>query len=102
MTDKNKESLIQFAKVAGFGIACFAALIASAGVWNAVALGAIDAFYGWVAGANLIVEGFGFYSLYKKLFVKPVKKEEEEKKELKVEKTKAPAKKKSTKTVNKK
>jgi hypothetical protein len=70
MTDRNKESLIKFAKVAGFGLACFAALIATSGVWNAVALGSIDAFYGWVAGGNLIVEGFGFYSLYKKLFGK--------------------------------
>lgn len=70
MTDSNKENLIQFGKVAGFGLACFAALITAAGVWNAVAVGAIGAFYGWVAGANLIVEGFGFYSLYKKLFGK--------------------------------
>jgi hypothetical protein len=76
MTDSNKETLIQFAKVAGFGLACFAALIAAAGVWNAVALGAIGSFYGWVAGANLAVEGFGFYTLYKKLFPKKTKKDE--------------------------
>ena len=68
MTQKNKELLIQFGKVVGFGLACFAAVIASAGVWNAVSLKAIDGFYGFVAGLNLIVEGFGFYSLYKKLF----------------------------------
>ena len=77
MTNSNKETLIQFAKVAGFGIACFVALIATAGVWNAVALGAIGSFYGWVAGANLVVEGFGFYSLYKKLFPKKTDKKAE-------------------------
>lgn len=68
MTQENKESLIQYGKVVGFGLACFAAIITSAGVWNAVSLKAIDGFYGFVAGLNLVVEGFGFYSLYKKLF----------------------------------
>jgi hypothetical protein len=77
MTESNKETLIQFAKVAGFGLACFAALITAAGVWNAVALGAIGSFYGWVAGANLVVEGFGFWSLYKKLFPKKTKEDKE-------------------------
>lgn len=70
----NKETLIKFAKVAGFGLACFAALITIAGIWNAVALGAIGSFYGWVGTANLVVEGFGLYALYKKLFKNETKK----------------------------
>lgn len=70
MTDQNKETLKEFGKVAGFAIACFIAIIATAGVWNGVALGVIGSFYGWVAGVNIAMEGFGFYKLYKKLFPK--------------------------------
>ena len=79
MTDSNKENLIDFAKVAAIGILGFAGIIASAGVWNAVVIGAIDSFYGWVAALNLGTTGFGVYSLYKKFFPKPVKKENEDK-----------------------
>lgn len=81
MTDSNKENLIQFAKVAAIGILGFAGIIVSAGVWNAVALGAIGSFYGWVAGLNLLTSGFGVYSLYKKLFPKTDKKEDKEESE---------------------
>ena len=66
----NKETLIEFGKVAAIGLLGFIAIIAACGVWNGVALGAINAFYGWVAGINLIAEGFGVYSLYKHLFTK--------------------------------
>lgn len=72
MTESNKETLIHFGKVVALGLVGFIAIITSAGVWNGVANGAIGSFYGWVAGINLIVEGFGVYSLYKKLFPKKV------------------------------
>jgi hypothetical protein len=70
MTDNNKETFRQFGKVVLLGLVGFIAIITSAGVWNGVANGAIGSFYGWVAGLNLIAEGFGVYSLYKKLFPK--------------------------------
>ena len=76
MAKFDNETLVQFGKAVGFGLACFAAIITTVGVWNAIAVGAIEGFYGWVAGANLVVEGFGFYSLYRKLFPKKVKKTE--------------------------
>ena len=70
MTDKNRESLLQFAKTFTLMILGFAGIITSAGVWNAVALGAIGSFYGWVAGLNLGTVGFGVYHLYTKFFPK--------------------------------
>ena len=72
MTENNKETFRQFGKVVLLGLVGFIAIIAAAGVWNGVANGAIGSFYGWVAGLNLIAEGFGVYSLYKKLFPKKV------------------------------
>ncbi len=76
MTESNKETFIHFGKVVALGLIGFIAIIAAAGVWNGVANDAIGSFYGWVAGINLIVEGFGVWSLYKKFFPKPVKKDE--------------------------
>lgn len=76
MTESNKETLIQFGKVVALGLVGIIAIITAAGVWNGVADDAIGSFYGWVAAINLVVEGFGVYALYKKLFPKPVKKEE--------------------------
>ena len=72
MTENNKETFRQFGKVVLLGLVGFIAIITSAGVWNGVANGAIGSFYGWVAGLNLIAEGFGVWSLYKKLFPKKV------------------------------
>lgn len=72
MTENNKETFRQFGKVVLLGLVGFIAIIAAAGVWNGVANGAIGSFYGWVAGLNLIAEGFGVWSLYKKLFPKKV------------------------------
>ena len=88
MNESNKATLIQFAKVLALALLGMIAIITSAGVWNGVHAGAISSFYGWVAGLNLIAEGFGVWSLYKFLFKKeePVKVEEEVKK---VKKTKA-------------
>jgi uncharacterized membrane protein len=80
MTDSNKNTLIQFGKVALLLILGMIAIITSAGVWNGVAGGAIGSFYGWVAGINLIAEGFYIYLLYKKLFPKAVKKDPDVKK----------------------
>jgi hypothetical protein len=79
MTENNKETFRQFGKVVLLVLIGFIAIIAAAGVWNGVANGAIGSFYGWVAGLNLITEGFGVYSLYKKLFTKKVEKKEESK-----------------------
>lgn len=72
MTENNKETLIQFGKVVALGLVGIIAIITAAGVWNGVADDAIGSFYGWVAGLNLIAEGFGVWSLYKKLFPKKV------------------------------
>ena len=78
MTEFNKRNLIQFAKVAGFGLAAFIAVISFVGILNGVT-GGLDAFYAWVGGINLIIEGFGFYTLFKKLFPKKEDKKEESK-----------------------
>jgi len=77
MTNSNKETLIHFAKVLLFAIICGGIIITLAGILNAVTLGAIGSFYGWVAGFSFIVEIFGVISLYKKLFPKGTEKKEE-------------------------
>lgn len=79
MTESNKATLIQFGKVAALFLLGIIAIITSAGVWNGVHAGVIGSFYGWVAGLNLIAEGFGIWSLWKFLFKKaePVKPVEE-------------------------
>ena len=70
MTDQNKETLVQFSKVAIFGISAFAALIAFIGIINGVVANGLESFYGWVGGFNLCIEGVFFYALYKRLFKK--------------------------------
>lgn len=77
MSEENKKTMIQFGKIGLLGLIGFIAIITSAGVWNGVANDAIGSFYGWVAFVNLVAEGFGVWSLHKKLFPKEVKKEEE-------------------------
>lgn len=76
MTDQNKETLVQFGKVAIFGISTFVALIAFIGIINGVVVNGLDSFYGWVGGFNLCIEGVFFYALYKRLFKKVEKKED--------------------------
>lgn len=66
----NKETMTEFGKVVALFLIGFMVIITSSGVWNGVAAGAVDSFYGWVAGINFIIEGFGVYSLYKKWFPK--------------------------------
>lgn len=85
MTESNKATLIQFGKVAALGLLGIIAIITSAGIWNGVHGGVIGSFYGWIAGLNLIAEGFGIWSLWKFLFkksesVKPVEEEKPVKK----------------------
>ena len=89
MNESNKKTLVEFGKVLALFILGMIAIITSAGVWNGVHAGAIGSFYGWVAGLNLIAEGFGVWSLWKFFFKKqePVKVEE-------------PVKKKTTKKTN--
>jgi hypothetical protein len=89
MNESNKKTLVEFGKVFALFILGMIAIITSAGVWNGVHAGAIGSFYGWVAGLNLIAEGFGVWSLWKFFFKKqePVKVEE-------------PVKKKTTKKTN--
>ena len=70
MTDSNKKSLIWFAKVSAIALPAFIAIITFAGVLNGVVAHGLDAFYGWVSGINLGVEGYLFYLLYRKLFPK--------------------------------
>ena len=70
MTESNKETLIHFGKVVALFLLGMIAIITSAGVWNGVHAGAISSFYGWVAGLNLVAEGFGIWSLWKFLFKK--------------------------------
>ena len=65
MTNQNKENLVQFGKVAIFGIFAFAALIALMGIYNGCG---INSFYGFVGTLNFAVEVFFFVKLYKKLF----------------------------------
>lgn len=67
MTDQNKETLVQFGKVAIFGISAFAALITLMSIYNGCG---INSFYGVVGTFNFAVEVFFFIKLYKKLFKK--------------------------------
>ena len=76
MTKQNKETLVQFGKIAIFGISAFAALIAFIGIINGVVANGLESFYGWVGGLNLCIEGVFFYALYKRLFKKVEKKED--------------------------
>ena len=76
MTEPNKKRLTDFGKVLLLVVIGFVALIAANGVWNGVAANAVDSFYGWVAGLNIIAEGFGIWFLYKKLFPKTEKKDD--------------------------
>lgn len=71
MTKDNRNTLKEFGKVVLLTVLGFIAIISAVGTWNAAALGAIGSFYGWVAGMNFIVEGFGIYKLWTKLFPKP-------------------------------
>ena len=70
MTDSNKENLIHWGKGVLVGLVAFIAIIAAAGIWNGTSSGNVDAFYGWAAAFNLVIEGVGVWSLYKKLFPK--------------------------------
>lgn len=70
MTNSNKETLVQFGKVASIFLLSMMAIITSAGVWNGANAGAVDHFYGWVAGLNLLAEGFGIYKLARHFFSK--------------------------------
>ena len=79
MANANKENLVKFGKVAGFGLAAFIALISYAGILNGVFAHELDSFYAWVGLINLGIEAFGFVKLYKYLFPKKTKKEEAEK-----------------------
>ena len=70
MTNQNKENLVQFGKVAMFGLLVFAAIIALMGIYNGCG---INSFYGFVGTLNFAVEVFFFevfffVKLYKKLF----------------------------------
>ena len=76
MTKQNKETLVQFGKIAIFGFSAFAALIAFIGIINGVVANGLESFYGWVGGFNLCIEGVFFYALYKRLFKKVEKKED--------------------------
>ena len=64
------DSTLTFLKGAAVLFLAFIAIIASVGVFNAVSLAAIPKFYGWIAGLNLIAEGFGLYKLSRKFFPK--------------------------------
>lgn len=70
MTQSNKETLIHFGKIIALYLLGMIAIITSAGVWNGVHAGNIGSFYGWIAGLNLIVEGFGIWGFWKFLFKK--------------------------------
>ena len=76
MTESNKQTLIHFGKAALLVILAIIVIMVSAAVWNGVSNDAIDPFLGWVAGINFIVEGLGIWSLARKFFHKPVKKDE--------------------------
>ena len=52
MTDQNKENLVQFSRVAGFGLAVFASIIALMGIYNGCG---INSFYGFVGTINVYV-----------------------------------------------
>lgn len=73
MTDQNKENLVQFSRVAGFGLAAFASIIALMGIYNGCG---INSFYGFVGTINFAVEVVFFVKLYKKLFKKEEQKED--------------------------
>ena len=76
MADQNKENLVQFGRVAGFGLAAFASIIALMGIYNGCG---ISSFYGFVGTINFAVEVVFFVKWYKKWFKKVEEKKEESK-----------------------
>lgn len=65
MTEENKRIFKQFVKGVFAMMSVLFLIITSSGVWNGVSLGTIEPFYGWVAGANLVVTGCAFYRFFK-------------------------------------
>lgn len=45
-------------------------IITSSGVWNGVSRGAVEPFYGWVAGINFIISGGCIAIIFTKVFKK--------------------------------
>ena len=70
MTEKNKETLMTFGKVALMFFLGFLAIITGAFIWNAAAVGSASTFYVVVSVLNVIAEGVGMYFLGKKIFKK--------------------------------
>ena len=76
MANQNKENLVEFGRVAGFGLAAFASIIALMGIYNGCG---ISSFYGFVGTINFVVEVVFFVKWYKKWFKKVEEKKEESK-----------------------
>lgn len=76
MANQNKENLVEFGRVAGFGLAAFASIIALMGIYNGCG---ISSFYGFVGTINFAVEVVFFVKWYKKWFKKVEEKKEESK-----------------------
>lgn len=65
MTESNRQNLKYFGKVLFVMLSVLFLVITSSGVWNGVAFKVVEPFYGWVAGANLVITGFAFYKLFR-------------------------------------
>ena len=76
MKESDKKSLIEFGRVAGFGLAAFASIIALMGIYNGCG---ISRFYGFVGTINFAVEVVFFVKWYKKWFKKVEEKKEDSK-----------------------
>ena len=60
---KINDDIKKWLKVVLLGLSLMITIITCSGVWNGVALKAIDSFYGWVAGLDFIASGVVLYFL---------------------------------------
>lgn len=65
LSESNRQNLKYFVKVLFAMFSVLFLIITSSGVWNGVTLGAIEPFYGWIAGANFVITGYAFYKLFR-------------------------------------
>lgn len=68
MNSSNKESLLQFGKVAAMAVAGLIVIASNAAVWNACAAGVESGFIAGVAVVNFLLEGVGLFFIGRKWF----------------------------------
>ena len=70
MTERNKQTLIKFAKILCLVIIGFVALITNVEIWNVASDGGTDGFHVVLSIINLLLEGAAIFFFGKWLFKK--------------------------------